>query len=362
MKFLQLFPSYGEYVQDFYARHPGVTTRPYAEQSALLREDGFGIVHMFARYLGPLGFETEIVFTECEPTQKQWLTEHGGRLIQPENWRHEIAAMQVNASKPDILYVTEPVYYDRRFLDLLTHRPRLVVGWKAAAIPPGTDWRGFDLMLSNFKLTFEVAPKLGVKRVEFITPGFPETLAEEIPDEPKQWDVSFFGSISSEHRQRTDYLNALARAQLVRENDFSLGYFLRTAEPEIVPVGVAMHNRGTCWGGEMHRRLKSSRIALNIGIDYARGETGNMRMLEATGLGTFLLTEYQDNIRNYFEPGIECETFASQGELEEKIRHYLRDEAAREAIAKRGRLRCQRDFAMGKSLRRLAELIRELVR
>lgn len=358
MKFLQLFPSYGEYVQDFYVRHPGVVAQPYAAQNALLRDDGFGIVHMFARYLGPLGFETEIVFTECEPTQKKWLAEHGGTLANPDNWRHEIAAQQVNAVRPDILYITEPVYYDRRFLDLLTHRPRLIMGWKAAAIPAGTDWRGFDLMLSNFRLTFEVGPKLGVKRVEFITPGFPESLADELPAEPKSWDVSFFGSISSEHRVRTDYLNGLAKAQLVRENDFSLGYFLRTAEPDIVPVGVALHNRGTRWGREMHRLLKGTRIALNIGIDYAKGETGNMRMIEVASLGTFLLTEYQDNIRNYFEPGLECETFASQGELEEKIRHYLQDETAREAIARRGQVRCRRDFGMDKSVRRLAELIR----
>jgi hypothetical protein len=298
MKFLQLFPSYEEYVRDFYTRHPDVVMQPYDVQNTLLRDDGFGIVHMFARYLGPLGFEPEIIFTECEPTQKQWLAEHGGSLRDPAQWRHEIAALQVNASKPDILYITEPVGYDRRFLDRLTHRPRLIVGWKAAAIPAGTDWRGFDLMLSNFKLTFEVGPKLGVKRVEFITPGFPESLAEELPAEPKSWDVSFLGSISSEHRQRTAYLNGLARAQLVRENDFSLGYFLRTAEPDIVPVGVAMHNRGTRWGREMHRILKGSRIALNVGIDYAKGETGNMRMIEATGLGAFLLTEHQENIRN----------------------------------------------------------------
>ena len=357
MKFLQLFPSYEEYVRDFYTRHPGVATRPYAEQNQLLRDDGFGIVHMFARYLGPLGFETELVFTECEPAQRQWLAEQGGQLTQPDNWRYEIAAMQVNAAKPDILYVTEPVYYDRRFLALLTHRPRLVMGWKAATIPPGTDWHGYDLMLSNFKLTFEVGPKIGVRRVEHITPGFPDNLAEELPDEPKAWDVSFLGSISSEHRTRTDYLEHLAQAPLVRENGFTLGYFLRTAEPDIVPAGVAQHNRGPQWGRAMHRILKGSHIALNIGVDHAKGETGNMRMLEATGLGSFLLTEYQGNIRNYFEPGRECETFASQGELEEKIRHYLAHETEREAIALRGRARCRRDFSMSQSVQRLAELI-----
>ena len=108
----------------------------------------------------------------------------------------------------------------------------------------------------------------------------------------------------------------------------------------------------------MHRILKNSRIALNIGIDLAKEETGNMRMLEATGLGTFLLTEHRANIRNYFEPGVECETFASSGELEEKVRYYLAQADEREAIARRGQARCRRDFPMSRSVRQLADLIR----
>ncbi len=361
MKFLQLFPSYSEYVQDFYARHPGSAGRPYAEQVARLRDDGFGIVHMFARYLGSRGFETELVFTECELTQKKWLAEQGGTLTNPDDWRLEIAARQVDAAKPDILYVTEPVYYDRKFLLRLKHQPRVVMGWKAAATPPGTDWHGFDAILSNFKLTFDVGPSLGVKQVMHIIPGFPETLADELPPGPKTWDVSFIGSVSSEHAKRNEYLNGLARAQLVRENDFSLGYFLRTAEPSIVPVGIAMHNRGPVWGAAMHRILRDSRIALNVGIDLAQGETGNMRMIETTGLGTFLLTEHKDNIGRYFEPGVECETFRSPGELEEKIAHYLKKPDERERIAAAGRARCRRDFSMSRTLDRLEEIIRQLL-
>lgn len=358
MTFLQLFPSYGEYLADFTARFPEAASRDYAGHKQLLIEDGFGIVHMVARYLPSAGLDCDIVFTECEPLQRKWLAERGETLVDPANWRHEIAARQVNAARPDVLYVTEPVFYDRRFLDRLDYRPRLVMGWKAATIPPETDWTGYDLILSNFRLSFEIGPKIGARRVETFTPGFPPSLAAEFPEEGKTWDVSFLGSISSEHRTRTDYLNHLARSQLVRENDFSLGYFLRTAEPDIVPVGIAMHNQGPRWGREMHRILKNSRIALNVGVDHAKGETGNMRMLEATGLGTFLLTEYQDNIRRYFEPGVDVETFASPGELVEKVRHYLQHPEEREAIARRGHARCVEAFSMERSIGRLAELIR----
>jgi glycosyltransferase involved in cell wall biosynthesis len=362
VKFLQLFPFYGEYIADFHRRFPDTAGLPYAEQKRRLVADGYSIVHMFSRYLAPQGFETDIVFTEFESAQRQWLKEQGRQLRDPSDWRHEIAALQVNAYRPDVLYVTEPVGYDARFLARLTHRPRLIMGWKAATIPPQTDWRGFDLILSNFAQTFERGPSLGVRRVEFFTPGFPTNLRDELPDEGKFLDVSFIGSISSEHLTRTRYLSELAKSQLTRENDFSLGYYLRTAEPHLVPVGVAMHNRGGCWGSDMFRVLKGSRIALNIGVDHAKGETGNMRMIETGGLGTFLLTEYQDNIRKYFEPGVEAETFASQAELEEKIRFYLDHPDEREAIAARGRARCQREFSMDRAVVRLAELIRTNLR
>jgi glycosyltransferase involved in cell wall biosynthesis len=357
MKFLQLFPFYGEYVSDFHRRFPDTASQPYAEQNRRLIADGYSIVHMFGRYLGARGFDTRIVFTEFESAQRAWLRERGLGLRDPADWRHEIAALQVDEFEPDILYVTEPVGYDARFLARLRHRPKLILGWKAATIPPSTDWRGFHLILSNFALTFQVGPGLGAQRVEFITPGFPTDLREELPAQGKQLDVGFVGSISSEHPTRIRYLNELAKSQLLRENDFSLGYYLRTAEPHLVPVGIALHDRGGRWGRDLFETVASTRIALNIGVDHAKGETGNMRMIETAGLGTFLLTEYQDNIRQYFEPGVEAETFASQGEMEEKIRHYLAHPAEREAIAARGRERCRREFSMDRAIDRLLELI-----
>ena len=359
MKFLQLVSSYAEYGRDFLAQNPDFSSRSYAEQNARLVEDGYSLVHLFGRYLGAHGFESQIVYTDIEPAQKQWLKENGLSVRRPEHWRHEIAAHQVNAAKPDVLYITEPVGFDRRFLELLDPKPRLILGWKAAAIPEGTDWRDFDVILSNFMPTVARARELGARDTAFIIPGFPEKLADELPDEGKFLDVSFIGSVSSEHPTRNAYLEFLARSTVTNRDGFELGYYIRTAEPHLVPPAVKARNRGALWGRGMYRALKGSRIAINIGIDLAKGETGNMRMIEATGLGTFLLTEHKDNIRDYFEPGVEIETFTSQAELEAKVRYFLHHEDKREAIAARGRARCLRDFSMERSLGQLIGIIRQ---
>lgn len=359
MKFLQLVSSYPEYGRAFLAAHPGFAAKTYAEQNALLAGDGYSLVHLFGRHLGAHGFESRLVFTDIEPSQRQWLKESGQSLSRPDHWRHEIAARQANAFRPDILYITEPVGFDRRFLDLLEFKPRLVLAWKAAAIPAGTDWHGMDVILSNFLPTIARAQELGARATAFITPGFPSTYAEELPVEAKFIDVGFMGSVSSEHPTRNSYLEFLARSSVTNRDGFELGYYIRTGEPHLVPPAVRHRNRGPLWGRAMYRALKGSRIALNIGIDLAQGETGNMRMIEATGLGTFLLTEHKPNIAQYFEPGTEVETFTSPAELEAKVRYYLHHEAKREAIAAAGRARCRRDFSMERSVERLLEIIRE---
>jgi hypothetical protein len=109
----------------------------------------------------------------------------------------------------------------------------------------------------------------------------------------------------------------------------------------------------------MYRALKSGRISLNIHIDVAKGEIGNMRMFEATGIGSFLLTDDGEHLRKYFEPGVEIETFRDSQELIEKIYYYLEHPEEREAIARRGQERCLRDYSMSKRAAEFDQIIKK---
>lgn len=92
------------------------------------------------------------------------------------------------------------------------------------------------------------------------------------------------------------------------------------------------------WGDELQQQLMSSKIILNItrGPFYA-AETGmNLRIFEAMAAGSFMLTDYCDEVAELFEPGVEIETFKGAQELQEKVAYYLRNDQARLAIARRG--------------------------
>lgn len=92
------------------------------------------------------------------------------------------------------------------------------------------------------------------------------------------------------------------------------------------------------WGEELHALLSQSKIVLNITrTDFYGAETGiNLRIFEALAAGCFLLTDHCDELGELFRIGEEIETYRSSGELAEKVRHYLADPDARQAIAVAG--------------------------
>jgi len=84
------------------------------------------------------------------------------------------------------------------------------------------------------------------------------------------------------------------------------------------------------FGMEMYDLLQRSDITLNIHSNLSLGETVNMRMFEATGAGTCLITDHykdfilnqNDNIRELFEHDSEILTFGQYGLAWRLIRRF----------------------------------------
>jgi spore maturation protein CgeB len=101
---------------------------------------------------------------------------------------------------------------------------------------------------------------------------------------------------------------------------------------------VARHH-GEVWGMDMYRALASSRMTLNRHIGVAENNANNMRLYEATGVGTLLITDQKDNLGELFEPGKELVTYRSKEEAAELIRYYLEHPGEAEDIARAGKKR-----------------------
>lgn len=152
-------------------------------------------------------------------------------------------------------------------------------------------------------------------------------IATERGEQPT--DVLFVGSGDL---RRIFLLEGIRDHVSVRGNRWQRNFPLISA-----PLRARIDDRPV-WGEELHRLLGQSKIVLNITrTDFYGAETGiNLRIFEALAAGAFLLTDHCDELAEIFRIGEEIETYRSSAELAKKVRYYLADPDARQAIAVAG--------------------------
>lgn len=69
------------------------------------------------------------------------------------------------------------------------------------------------------------------------------------------------------------------------------------------------------------------------------GKAVNQRVFDVPACGAFLLTDHQESIEGLFEVGKEVVSYKDREEIEDLARFYLRNNAARETIAEKGKER-----------------------
>jgi len=88
---------------------------------------------------------------------------------------------------------------------------------------------------------------------------------------------------------------------------------------------------GTLYGRDVNVLYNRSRIVINL----SRRKEVNFRVFETLGSGAFLLTDYNEEVEEYFKTGEHLETFNDLTELLKKCDYY-RNSDERERIAKKG--------------------------
>ncbi len=102
--------------------------------------------------------------------------------------------------------------------------------------------------------------------------------------------------------------------------------------PPIAPVGAIDHAKAVC----------SAKICLAFFSDGNR-DGYSVRSFEIPAMGAFMLAQRTPVMRGLFEEGREAEFFDGTDELVEKVQVYIKDDEARDRVARAGRERCLRD-------------------
>jgi len=377
MKILIINTDYPAFLSSLYESNPGLEGRTYCEQMQVRNESLFGVADFYSRNLRNLGHEAWEVHANNEMIQAAWAREHELN-VNPNGWLqkakraakesplkymkpilrplipksqhlNDVLREQIRHYRPDVILNQAMDYISDDFLWEMKPEVRLIVGQIASPLGDQQSFRSYDLVLSSLPNFVEYFKNQGLS-AKLHRLAFESTVLERIHKQ-NPINASFVGSLSSHHQSRLRLLE-----RLLTETDVALwGQSVDSVPKE---SKVHQHYRGRAWGKEMYEILASSRITLNHHIGIAENYANNMRLFEATGAGTMLITDRKANLHEMFEPEKEVVTYGSDGECLEMIKHYLDHEQERRNIAEAGQRRTLQDHSYAVRAEELAQLFR----
>jgi spore maturation protein CgeB len=370
MKIVIVDTYYAAFLTRFYAQQRDLVIADYPTQLQTLLNACFGTSDFYSRHLNSLGCEAQDLIVNCVPLQQRWAKANNvplsrlalkvphrlfrvpllGKFLADLPGLMDVAVAQIRAAKPDVLYCQDLSFFPAEVLQELKQNVRLVVGQIACPLPPQSFLKGYDLILTSFPHFVDRLRVLGIAS-EYFRIGFDERVLSVLGKVEKDIDFSFVGGISRHHGGAIPLLEYLAEKTDMRV--FGYG-------ADKLSSSSLIHQRhgGEVWGLDMYNALARSQITLNRHINVAENYANNMRLYEATGVGTMLLTDRKDNLHELFDIGREVVTYSSKEEAAELVQYYLSSPQELERIAKAGQMRTLRDHTYEQRMQELVPILR----
>lgn len=351
MRVLIVDTCYPAFLEAHYAAQPGLDEAPYDVQWRALMDRFFGTADSYSHCLAALGHDAHEFVINCKPLQRSWAAGHGVRVkrrfgVFPDP---SLVLAQAEDFRPDVVYVQDLNALGPKLLTALRERSRFLVGQIASRAPSHKQLSRYDLLLTSFPHAVERFREGGIPS-EYFRIGFDPRVLEHLGNEAQEGVVFVGGLARGPHAKGNELLERVAQRTRV---DF-WGY-----DANRWPADSAIRRgyHSEAWGLDMYRVLGRSKIALNRHIVDAEDNANNMRLYEATGVGTLLITDAKRNLSELFEPGEEVLTYANEDELVNKINHYLEDEVERTRIARAGQERTLREHTYERRMRELVDVL-----
>lgn len=364
MKVQLLTIYYEPFLWNFYKENPNYDHFSYNELLQLLLNEMNADTGAFHHYISRSGNQCDIIISNCEPLQKKWAKENGVNFTE-ENWQLEIAAEQIKKYKPDVFYLESVFQFFGYFVQKIKPFTKTIVSWISTPFSSSLPLKGIDLFLSSTPKFVESFKASGYK-AEYMLPAFDPRVLERLDTKSKK-DIpfSFVGGWSAVHVNRMEALKELVKHTPLQlwgygyNKSFqrrNLAYFKHQLFPENKAILKAHH--GEIWGIKMYEILHRSVLTFNIHESLLEGHVGNMRMFEATGVGTLLLNDEGHNLNKLFEVGKEIESYKTIPEAIEKAKYYISNPQKAIEMGRNGQKRTLENYNYEKRVNTLLELFK----
>lgn len=368
-KFLKASGYYFEVINQIYHSNPNLKEESYENQYKKIIEKKFANSDFWKLNFESFGdYEFHEIITNAEFLQKKWASENNITYNQ-DSWLIEILEAQIKKIQPDIFFPQDYWNIKTSHIKKIKNEVgniKLTLGWDGIAYKDLNFYGECDIILSCLKEVADFYTK-NSKVGYFLKPGFESSILENISTEKKNIDLSFVGSLipgKNMHNKRYDLLSKVSNKtpleiwspNLFEKNNFKK-YGLRKKIwknnfKELKKLyGLNKRWRGSAFGIDMYNIISCSKITLNSHIDVAKNSAANMRLWEATGVGTCLLTDWKENLSEIFIEDEEIVTYKTHQECIDKVNYLLNNESLRNKIAKAGKNRVLKDYTLNKILK-----------
>ncbi|MCM8808453.1 MAG: glycosyltransferase [Candidatus Omnitrophica bacterium] len=371
MRILIIDTYYEKFLRNFYNyNQEKVKDLDYKQLRELLFGQFFGTSNFYSKNLKKLGIDAEEIIFNDSILQIKWAQENGLKIklndplwlkilnkinkkfnrVMGRGYLYEILLNQIENYKPDILYIQSPTYFSPLFLKKIKRRIKLLIAQISSPLPPLWFFKSYDLVISSLPNYVEYFRKNKINS-EYLKLAFEPEILNYLEKKENQYPITFVGSFTNVHKKFIPVFEEVFKK--FGNKFFIWGFGIENTKSKI----LVNCYQGEAFGLDMYNILYNSKITLNRHGENSENYANNMRLYEATGCGSMLITDYKDNLNELFKIGEEIEIYRNTDELIDKISFYLENEDQRKKIAEAGQKRTLTEHNYENRMRELLKII-----
>jgi spore maturation protein CgeB len=404
-RFIRVTDNYPQYIQSFFNKNKDAIHLSYDELYSSITNDSIEIVSSFGRCLREIGVDAIEIISNNKILQSIWANEKG---LRDDISEEEIVFEQLKFYAPEIVWLDTTNFLNKKWVERIRSEiksVKLIVGHICAPYNSiiESSFSSFDIMFTCTPcFVNEIKEQGGTPYLLYHS--FDNKIFQTLSSEPNNFpenDFVFTGSLLTGyglHKTRIEYLEQLLKNNIdikiygniesqrtirlkqgmhftiktmlamgmegiVDRNSFLKKYKRYTdAEIKNYSKSLIQSIQPPVFGLDMFKVLQHSKICFNIHGEIAKTCGGNIRLFEATGAGTCLVTDYKKNMNDLFEVDEEIVTYNSMEECVEKVSWLLDNPTKAAEIASAGQKRTLEDHTIAKRAAELNSLLKSKLR
>lgn len=358
IKIYKALPAYYGYLKSMYQANPSMAMQSFNRQLDIFREDCFQWIMSWGKYNTDNDVEVFETIPNCFELQNTW---GNGKYALDDKWMVKTVLDQIRDVRPHVCILYSPEVFTKDIIDAIHEiDSKIIIGGYDGMNRQNIGlYNGYDFVITCSEYISKYYRSQGMPTYAMKFGFDPDILKKLSPHHSNIFTVGFSGSIfPGIHDERFNLISRLSHSSNLRvSSDFGyspnktiLSRHIFREVKDLSPrkyidyFRIYRRNCGPLYGIPMFQFLQDCDMVLNLHGDKI-GFAANIRLFEATGVGTCLLTDWKENIGDLFEPFEEVLTYRSADEAAELIQKCSKDRSFCKRIAEKGQKRTLTDYS-----------------